>query len=164
MPQFDPAVWPPQLIWLGLCFVVFYLLMSRVALPRVSAILEDREFRISDSLRKAENLKLEAESAVASYEKLMADARTKAHDQVRVVRERAAREAADRHAELGERLGAEVSAAETRIVRARDQAVASLRDLAVEVTGSAVERLVGEKFDAKALGKAVDMAMKGAAS
>ncbi len=164
MPQFDPAVWPPQLIWLGLCFIVLYLLMSRVALPRVSAILEDREFRISDSLRKAENLKLDAESAVASYEKLMADARAKAHDQVRVVRERAAREAADRHGELGERLGAEVSAAETRIAAARDQAVASVRDLAVDVTGSAVERLVGEKFDSKAVGGAVDTAMKGVAS
>lgn len=160
MPQFDPSVWPPQLFWLAITFVVLYLLMSRVALPRVSSILEDREFRISDSLRRAESLRQDAEAAVAAYEKLMADARTKAQEQVHSVRERAARDAAERHAELSDRLNAEVGAAETRIAAARDQAVGQLRGLAVEVAGAAVERLVGEKVDPSAVGKAVDGAMQ----
>lgn len=160
MPQFDPTVWSPQLVWLVISFVVLYLLMARVALPRVSSILEDREFRISDSLRRAESLKQDAESAVAAYEKLMTDARAKAQEQVHTVRERAARDAAERHAELNDRLSAEVTAAETRIAAARDRAVGELRGLAVEVAGAAVERLVGEKLDASAVNNAVDGAMR----
>ncbi|MBL8658732.1 MAG: F0F1 ATP synthase subunit B' [Rhodospirillales bacterium] len=160
MPQFDPTVWSPQLVWLIITFVLLYLLMARVALPRVSSILEDREFRISDSLRRAESLKQDAESAVAAYEKLMTDARAKAQDQVHTVRERAARDAAKRHAELNDRLSAEVAAAETRIAAARDQAVGELRGLAVEVAGAAVERLVGEKLDSSAVSNAVDGAMR----
>lgn len=160
MPQFDPSVWSPQLFWLVITFVVLYLLMSRIALPRVSSILEDREFRISDSLRRAESLKQDAEAAVASYEKLMADARAKAQDQVHTVRERAARDAAERHAVLSDRLSAEIAAAETRIAQARDQAVGELRGLAVEVAGAAVERLVGETMDPSTVGKAVDGAMR----
>lgn len=160
MPQLDPSVWPPQLIWLAITFIALYLLMSRVALPRVASILEDREFRISESLRRAESLRQDAEAAVAAYEKLMAGARAKAQEQVHTVRERAARDAAERHAELGDRLGAEVSAAEARIAAARDQAVSELRGLAVEVAGAAVERLVGEKLDAATVEKAVDGAMQ----
>lgn len=161
MPQFDPAVWPTQLFWLTVSFVVLYLLMARVALPRISTILEEREFRINDSLRRAESLKQDAEAAVAAYEKLMADARAKAQDQVQSVRERAARDAAERHAELNDRLSAEVAAAETRIAGARDQAIGELRGLAVDVAGAAVERLVGEKLDATTVGRAVDSSMQG---
>ena len=63
MPQFDPAVWSPQLIWLAISFVALYFLMSRVALPRISDVLEEREFKISDALRKAEGLRDDAEDA-----------------------------------------------------------------------------------------------------
>jgi F-type H+-transporting ATPase subunit b len=160
MPQFDPAVWPTQLFWLAVSFVVLYLLMARVALPRISSILEEREFRIGDSLRRAESLKQDAEAAVAAYEKLMADARAKAQEQVHSVRESAARDAAERHAELNDRLSAEVAAAETRIAAARDHAIGELRGLAVEVAGAAVERLAGEKLDAATVGKAVDRTMR----
>lgn len=160
MPQFDPAVWPTQLFWLAVSFVVLYLLMARVALPRISTILEEREFRINDSLRRAESLKQDAEAAVAAYEKLMADARAKAQEQVHSVRERAAQDAAERHAELNDRLSAEVAAAETRIAAARDQAIGELRGLAVDVAGAAVERLVGETLDPATVGRAVDGSMR----
>lgn len=160
MPQFDPAVWPTQLFWLTVSFVVLYLLMARVALPRISTILEEREFRINDSLRRAESLKQDAEAAVAAYEKLMADARAKAQEQVHSVRERAAQDAAERHAELNDRLSAEVAAAETRIAAARDQAIGELRGLAVDVAGAAVERLVGETLDPATVGRAVDGSMR----
>ena len=57
MPQFDPSVWPPQLIWMVITFVALYFLMSRVALPRITDVLEEREFKINDALRKATGLK-----------------------------------------------------------------------------------------------------------
>jgi F-type H+-transporting ATPase subunit b len=162
MPQFDPAVWSPQLIWLAISFVALYFLMSRVALPRISDVLEEREFKISDALRKAEGLRDDAEDAAAEYEKMMADARAKAQDEVRAVRERAAAEAAKRHAELNERLAADIAAAEGRIAAARDKAVAGVREIAEELSAAAIERLLGEKVDSQTVATAVDPSMKGA--
>ena len=120
MPQFDPAVWVPQLVWLAITFVVLYLLMAKVALPRVGEVLEEREQRINESLRQAEELKQNAEDAVADYEKTIADVRAKAAQELKAARERAAEEAAERNAELGERLAGQISAAEARIHQARD--------------------------------------------
>jgi len=162
MPQFDPAVWSPQLIWLAISFVALYFLMARVALPRISDVLEEREFKISDALRKAEGLRDDAEDAAAEYEKMMADARAKAQEEVRAVRERAAAEAAKHHAELNERLAGEIAAAEGRIAEARDKAVAGVREIAEELSAAAIERLLGEKVDSKTVATAVDASMKGA--
>ena len=162
MPQFDPAVWSPQLIWLAISFVALYFLMARVALPRISDVLEEREFKISDALRKAEGLRDDAEDAAAEYEKMMADARAKAQDEVRAVRERAAAEAAKRHAELNERLAADIAAAEGRIAAARDKAVAGVREIAEELSAAAIERLLGEKADSQVVAAAVETSIKGA--
>jgi F-type H+-transporting ATPase subunit b len=156
MPQFDPAVWMPQLVWLAITFVVLYLLMARVALPRVSEVLEDREARINESLRQAERLRHNAEDAVAAYERTIAEVRAKAAAEVRTAREQAAAEAAQRNAELSERLAAEISAAEQRINQAREAAIAGLRDVAITVSGAAVERLIGQRVEATALASAVD--------
>lgn len=160
MPQFDPAVWVPQLIWLAITFVVLYLLMSRVALPRVSEVLEEREVRINESLRKAERLRLNAEDAIASYEKTIADVRAKAAEEVRAAREEAAAESAKRNAELNERLTAQISAAEQRINLARNAAIAGLRDVAVTVSGAAIERLIGQQVDQKSLASVVDSVLR----
>ena len=162
MPQFDPAVWSPQLIWLAISFVALYFLMARVALPRVADVLEEREFKISDALRKAEGLRDDAEDAAAEYEKMMADARAKAQDEVRAVRERAAAEAVKRHAELNERLDGEIAAAEGRIAEARDEAVAGVREIAEELSAAAIERLLGEKADSQMVAAAVETSIKGA--
>lgn len=162
MPQFDPSQFSPQIFWLVISFVALYWLMAKIALPRIKDVLEEREFRINDNLRKAENLKKDAEDAMAAYEKLMADARIKAQEQVNAVRERAQIEAQERHAELGERLSAEVAAAEARIGRARDDAVAGMREMALEAAGLAVERLTGVRPAADAVASSIDRIMKGA--
>jgi F-type H+-transporting ATPase subunit b len=162
MPQFDPSQFPPQIFWLVISFVALYWLMSKVALPRIKDVLEEREFRINDNLRKAENLKKDAEDAMAAYEKLMADARVRAQEQVNAVRERALADAHERHAELSERLAAEIAAAEARIAATRDDAVAGMREMALEAAGLAVERLIGERPATDAVASSVDRIMKGA--
>ena len=51
MPQLDPSTFVAQLFWLVLSFVILYLLMWRVALPKVADVLQERQERIDDALR-----------------------------------------------------------------------------------------------------------------
>lgn len=160
LPQLDTSTYAPQVIWLAITFGVLYVLMTRVALPRISHVLEERRHKIDQNLEKAESLKGDAEAAAAAYEGAMADARARAGDVLGDVREGAARDAAERQAELGARLHADIQEAEAGIAEARDKAVAGIRDLAAEVAHSAAEKLAGETVDAGAVRSAVDAALK----
>ena len=71
-PPLDPQHFPSQLLWLAIAFGLLYLLMSRVALPRVGAMLEARRSRISGDLARAKALKEETEAVIADYEAKLA--------------------------------------------------------------------------------------------
>lgn len=161
MPQFDPSNVSPQLVWLAITFIILYLLMAKVALPRVGQVLERRQHRIDENLKKAEALKTEAEAAAAAYEAVLADARGKAHEVMRELRDQMAAEAAERHAELKKRLDGEITAAETRIAEARTTALAAIRGMTAELTQAAAERLTGESLDEKTVRAVVDAALEG---
>ena len=78
MPQLDLAGFPPQIIWLVITFVILWLLMAKIALPRVGLVLEERQKRIDENLDLAENLRDEAQSALDAYEKSISEAKDNA--------------------------------------------------------------------------------------
>ena len=39
MPQLDFSSWPNQIFWLVITLVAIYLILSRVALPRIASVL-----------------------------------------------------------------------------------------------------------------------------
>ncbi|MGV3633651.1 MAG: F0F1 ATP synthase subunit B', partial [Pseudorhodoplanes sp.] len=77
-PPFNPETFASQILWFAITFVLLYLLMSRVALPRVGAILSERSGRISGDLADAQKAKDDTDAAIAGYESKLADARANA--------------------------------------------------------------------------------------
>ncbi|MGE5505257.1 MAG: F0F1 ATP synthase subunit B' [Actinomycetota bacterium] len=160
MPQFDPAFFAPQLFWLAVTFITLYVLMAKVALPKIGAVLDERQRKIDDNLDKAAQLKAEAEAAIAAYEKALAESRAHAHAVIKETSDRLAHEAEQRNKELAARLADQIKAGESRITAAKDKALANVRDVALEVAGSVVSRLVGQAGDQSKLEAAVAAALK----
>src|SRR3569623_2748389 len=76
LPQLNPHHFTPQLFWLALTFIALLFVMSRIALPRVGEVIEERRDRIRRDLDAAARLKDETDKALAEYEKALADARS----------------------------------------------------------------------------------------
>ena len=156
LPQLDPTRFAPQIIWLVITFAVLYGLMARLALPRISEVLEERQDRIDDSLTRAGELQAEAEAAAAAFEASLTAARNRAHQVVVDAGHGLGEEAAQRQAELTDTLGAEIGTAEARIDAARDQALANIAEVAQDVARQAAEALGGEPVEEAAAAAAVD--------
>jgi len=160
LPQLDSGHYPSQVIWLAISFLILYVLMWRVALPRISRVLEERQDRIEGNLERAETIKREAEITADAYEKAAADARAKAQAVIAKMRDKLAADAASRHTALAAQLTHQVAEAEGRILAAKQEALANLRGLAVDVAASAAQRLTGETVDSRVVGRLVDKILK----
>jgi F-type H+-transporting ATPase subunit b len=89
-PPFDPRTFPSQLFWLALSFGALYFMMSRIALPRIGEVIEERRDHIQRDLDEAARLKSETDAALKSYEQSLADARVKAQGLAKDTREKLA--------------------------------------------------------------------------
>jgi F-type H+-transporting ATPase subunit b len=156
LPQLDMATWPGQLFWLAVTFTVLFIFLWRVILPKIGTAIENRRDRIADDLDAAATLKLQSDESATEYERLLTEARSKAHamamDNRAAVESEVAAEAADADEEIAKRQ----ETAEKRISEMRTVALANVRDIAIDTTQAIVSELTGTKADAKAVAAAVD--------
>jgi F-type H+-transporting ATPase subunit b len=163
MPQLDISTFTPQLVWLAIWFVVLYLLMAKLALPRIARAMEARRRRREDDLARAAQLKAEADAASAAYQKTLAEARAQAQATIKETSDRLAADAAERQRALAATLAEQIEAAERRIAATKEQALAEVRGIAVDVGRSVVEKLTGAVPDAAKMAAAVDSSLSGRA-
>jgi F-type H+-transporting ATPase subunit b len=143
-PPFQKDTFASQLVWLVLIFGLLYLLMSRIALPRIGRIMAARSERIEADLAEARRLKDESDAAIAAYEKALADARARAQALANETRERYAREAEAARKTLDAELNSRIAEAEGVIAAKRAEAMANVQGIAVEAAAAIVERLIGQ--------------------
>lgn len=160
MPQFNPEVFAPQLVWLSITFLALYLLMSKLVLPRINGILAQREDRIDGNLQRAEALREEAAQVLAAYQKAIADARAQAQGALAKAAADIAAETAAREAEFARKMADQTAAAEAGIRAAKNQALADVRGIAAEVAALMAGKITGTAVDAHAVVQAVDGVMK----
>jgi F-type H+-transporting ATPase subunit b len=159
-PPFQKDTFATQFVWLALVFVALYLLMSRVALPRIGSILEARSARIAGDLAEAARLKDSSDAAIAAYEKSLADARGRAQalaNETRV-KEAAAAEAARKALDV--KLNEHIAEAERSIAQTKTAAMTNVRDIAAEAATAIVERLIGARPPAQQVADAVANVLK----
>ena len=160
MPQLNVHDFVPQLVWLAILFVALYLVMSKVALPRVGDALQLRADRIKEDLDRAAAHKDETEKIVAAYEKARTEARNKAAAVSRQTAESLAKTSAERQAKVSEELAGKIKSAETGIAAARDRAMGEIRNVAADIAADAARRLVGLQVGAPDAQAAVAAVLK----
>lgn len=161
MPQLAAETFASQIVWLAITFVILYLIMARVVIPRIGGILEDREQRIRSDLDKAEELKSETDKAIRDYEARLAEARSNAANIVAGMKSEMNAEIDKRRQEIEAELDQRQTEAEKQIAQQRDAALSSLDEVAHGVTAALVQKLSGAAPSDDRVSQAVSAAREG---
>ncbi len=158
-PPFNPTNFASQLLWLAISFGALYFLMSRVTLPRIGRILEERHDRIAKDLAEASQRRAESEAAQVAYEKALTEARSKANAIAGDARNRLTAETDANRKSLEASLNAKLADAERSIESTKSSALSHVRGIAVDTANTIVTTLVGSHPGAQEVETAVDAAL-----
>lgn len=159
MPQMELHDFAPQLIWLAISFITLYIVMARVALPRIATVIEERKDRIASDLDQAAKFKQQTEEAMAAYEQALAEARSNALATVRETREKLSSEVEAEKAKAEAEIAEKIAEAEAKIAKDKSDAMGRLGDVATGAAETIVQELIGGKLTKAEVKQAVSKAM-----
>jgi F-type H+-transporting ATPase subunit b len=160
-PPFQKDTFASQLVSLLIAFVALYLIVSRIALPRVGKTIDDRHDAIEGDLAEAQKLRDESDLALKAYESELAAARSRAQAISAETREKLNAASEAERKRLEERLALKLADAEKTIASTREKAMSNVRGIAAEAAAAIVQRLTGVVPDAASVDRAVDASLKG---
>jgi F-type H+-transporting ATPase subunit b len=155
LPQLHAPDFAPQLFWLAVTFVLLYWVMSKIALPRIGEVIEERRDRIQRDLAAAERLKGETDKALEAYEKALADARQSASAIARQTRDQLSAEVDKERKAVEDQLGRKLADAEASIADTKTKALASVKDIAGDTVAAIVAALTGGSVDKNEVDRAL---------
>lgn len=161
MPQLDFSTFPNQIFWLVVALVVVYFIVSKVILPRIGGVLEERHSVITDYINQAADFKKQAEEAEADYENALVQARAEAQAIGAEAKAEIQKELDKAIAKADDEIAAKAAESEKAIAAIRETATENVREVATATTAEIIAALmpsIADKADAAA---AVKARMKG---
>ena len=160
LPQLDISTWPNQLLWLAATFLVGYLLMAKVITPRIGTVLNTRRQTIFDDLKRAKDADAEAKQMKEDYESALETARITAAEAASKAMAEAKAKAEAAEVELTAKLAKKTKAAEIKLSKMRDEALANIHDVAKELTLDTISSVTGMKVKKTDADKAIKKVVK----
>jgi F-type H+-transporting ATPase subunit b len=160
-PPFQANTFASQLVSLTIAFVALYLIVSRIVLPRVGSLLDERQKAIEGDVTEAQRLKEDSDTALKAYETELAAARARAQAISAETREKLNAASEVERKLLEDRLSHKLADAEKTIASTREAAMRNVRGIAADAAAAIVQRLTGVLPDGKSVDSAVDASMKG---
>ncbi|MGW9268885.1 F0F1 ATP synthase subunit B [Microbacterium sp. NPDC055599] len=144
-----------DIIWSGFWFLIILIVVWKVALPRLTKMLDERSAAIEGNIAKADEAQKQAEAALEEYTRQLAEARTEAGE----IREAAREDGKKIIAEAKETAASEAArltaTAHTQIEAERQTALVSLRSevgsLALDLAGGVVGETLSDDARAAAV-------------
>ncbi|MGB1360762.1 MAG: hypothetical protein ACPG8V_01440 [Alphaproteobacteria bacterium] len=157
MPQLEFSTWIGQIFWLLVIFVTMYVVMTTFVVPRMQSIVSRREQKISGDLKRAEELKAEAESILEQCKEQLEEAKVEAEEIIANAKSKALEAHKKELDEFNEKNNKSTEIALEKIKTAKENAVKDIDSLAISISNEALNKVVGVKVDEKEIAKAIKL-------
>tara|TARA_B100001248_G_C27387372_1_gene460398 strand:- start:1964 stop:2542 length:579 start_codon:yes stop_codon:yes gene_type:complete len=146
MPQFNADTFPSQIFWLVLSFVLLYLLVSFLILPRVRDNLRLRKNKISNDLERAELIKLQIEKLVKEYDLKISKAKDRANETLKSAFEKSDQDMSLQIDNIKKKIVKKLSEAEMEALEYKKKISSETNETAAEIAAIVVKKILGQSL------------------
>ena len=153
MPQLDFTTFLPQLFWLFISLSILYIMLSRIALPRISDVIEERKDTITDDLDEAKALSLEAEGVVEDLRAKLEEAKVQSQKNLMSERQKNMEKISIRRNEFAEKVSKDIASSENDINKSKESALKDISSVAEDIAEEMLNNLFVKKVEKRDLNK-----------
>ena len=143
MPQLNPEFWAAQIFWLVLIFSTLYIAISKIFLPKIINVIENRKLKIVSDIDEAQKLKENAESKLKEYNQVIENSKKEAQKLMRNNKKQLDIDIEQKKQKFTEEIEKELMNVEKEIKELKKTSLLSINKIATEITNDLLKKIMG---------------------
>ena len=143
MPQLNPEFWAAQIFWLVLIFSILYIAISKVFLPKIINVIENRKLKIVSDIDEAQKLKEKAENKLKEYNQVIENSKKEAQKLMQDNKKKLDLNLEQKKQKFTEEIEKELLNVEQEIIELKKTSLLSINKIATEITNDLLKKIIG---------------------
>ena len=143
MPQLNPEFWAAQIFWLVLIFSTLYIAISKIFLPKIINVIENRKLKIVTDIDEAQKLKESAENKLKEYNQVIENSKKEAQKLMRDNKKQLDIDIEQKKQKFTEEIEKELINVEQEIKELKKTSLLSINKIATEITNDLLKKIMG---------------------
>ena len=147
MPQLDPTYWASQAFWLILTFIVLYISIAKLYLPKIKNNLDDRENKIKDDLDAANKFKDLSELKLKEYEKILENSKKEVIKIHLDSKNKLDKDIQTKKDVMDKEIETEITKAQQEINELKKNSILDIQNISKDLASNIIEKISGDKLN-----------------
>ena len=149
MPQLEITTYPSQIFWLVISFLLLYLIMSRIIIPRISSVIKSRETEIKNNIHISEQMYKDTEIINDEYEETKKNIENEARQIINHLKETTNKKITKSTELLKKRLEQKLEKNEQEIINKKKKALKEINKISLNLSEEILKKLSNKKKNKK---------------
>ena len=145
MPQLEITTYPSQIFWLVISFLLLYLIMSRIIIPRISSVIKSRETEIKNNIHISEQMYKDTEIINDEYEETKKNIENEARQIINHLKETTNKKITKSTELLKKRLEQKLEKNEQEIINKKKKALKEINKNSLNLSEQIFKKLSNKK-------------------
>ena len=145
MPQLEITTYPSQIFWLVISFLLLYLIMSRIIIPRISSVIKSRETEIKNNIHISEQMYKDTEIINDEYEETKKNIENEARQIINHLKETTNKKITKSTELLKKRLEQKLKKNEQEIINKKKKALKEINKISLNLSEEILKKLSNKK-------------------
>ena len=153
MPQLEITTYPSQIFWLVVSFLILYLIMSRIIIPKISSVIKSRESEIKNNIHISEQMYRDTKIINNEYEEIKKNIEEEARGIINYLKETTNKKITKNTELLKKRLEQKLEKNEQEIINKKKKALKEINKISLSLSEEILKKLSNENREIKKIKK-----------